>query len=124
MTGQLLYSLEDTARQLGNVSTRTVRRLIDQRLLSTCKVGRRLMVVADSVRDYVDGNIRPAHNQQCAGLNVREISTCKESAKRGTGTVSTGGKIRHTGGPVSPMQAARELAAVLELPTAGKQRPS
>ena len=124
MSGQLLYSLEDAARQLGGVSTRTVRRLIDRGDLAACRVGRRLMVVADSVESYVDDAMSPAHNCNRAVKDVREVSTCRRSVKRGTGMVSIGGKTRRTGGPVSPMQAAKELAAVLELPTVGKPRQS
>ncbi|WP_223212120.1 helix-turn-helix domain-containing protein [Thiolapillus brandeum] len=114
MSGQLLYSLEDAAEQLGGISTRTVRRLIDRGQLSTCKVGRRLMVVAESVRNYVDGNMQPAHNQPCAGKVVQEESTCQESVN----AIRTGyspARTRHIGGRASRMNAANQLAEALAL---------
>lgn len=51
----LLWSLEETAHQLGDVSKSTVRRLIHQGELSSCRVGLRLLrIPADSVRAYVE----------------------------------------------------------------------
>ena len=45
----LLWSLEETAKQLGDVSVRTVRRLIERRQLEAVKIGRRCLVVPASV---------------------------------------------------------------------------
>ena len=50
MTDTLLWSLEEAARQLGGVSTRTVRRLLEAGEIEPRRVGRRLLVCAASVR--------------------------------------------------------------------------
>jgi excisionase family DNA binding protein len=130
MTTPLLWSLEETARQLGGVSTRTVRRLLERGDLPAVRIGRRVTVPAEAVRHFITqsipaGHMEPpaaaAHNLQCAGPDVRKgVGTCrKESAIT---TVFTGAAIRRSGGPATPTQAARELAAVLEQPTEGKRR--
>ncbi|WP_456378805.1 helix-turn-helix domain-containing protein [Thiolapillus sp.] len=110
----LLWSLNEAAQQLGGVSTRTVRRLIDRGELASCRVGRRLMVVADSARSYVDGTMKPAHNQSCAGKVVQEVSTCQESANA-TRTGYSPVPIRRTGGRALRMSAASQLAEALAL---------
>ena len=53
MADELLWSLEEAARQLGGVSTRTVRRLIDSGDLTAVKVGRRITIPADVAREWV-----------------------------------------------------------------------
>ncbi|MCG6862921.1 MAG: helix-turn-helix domain-containing protein [Chromatiaceae bacterium] len=124
MTDTLLWSLEEAARQLGGISTRTVRRLLEAGEIEPRRVGRRLLVCAASVRIYVDRSGPAGQNSGRAGRDVREESTCLESAKRGTRMVSIGGRIRRTGGRRTRTQAAEELAKVLELPTDKKPRRS
>ncbi|HYN77272.1 MAG TPA: helix-turn-helix domain-containing protein [Lamprocystis sp. (in: g-proteobacteria)] len=54
MTDPLLVDLAECARQLGQISTRTVRRLIDANSIRSVRVGRRLMVTMESLREYVN----------------------------------------------------------------------
>jgi excisionase family DNA binding protein len=124
MTDTLLWSLEEAARQLGGISTRTVRRLVEVGEIEPRRVGRRLLVSAASVRDFVDRLGSTAKNWQSAGRDVQEESTCLESAKRETKMVSTGVRTRLTGGPRTRTRAAEELAKVLELPTAARPKRS
>jgi excisionase family DNA binding protein len=81
VTDTLLWSLEEAARQLGGISTRTVRRLVAVGEIEPRRVGRRLLVSAASVRDFVDRLGSKAQNWQSAGRDVQEGSTCLESAK-------------------------------------------
>lgn len=53
MTETLLWDLAETARQLGGVSERSVRRLIDRGELPKVRVGRRLLLPSAAVRAYV-----------------------------------------------------------------------
>lgn len=124
MTDTLLWSLEEAAQQLGGVSTRTVRRLLEAGEIEPRRVGRRLLVCAASVRIFVDRSGPAEENAGRVGRDVREESTCLESAKRGTRTVSIGGRIRRTGGRRTRTQVAEELAKVLELQTDKKPRRS
>jgi len=127
MTDTLLWDLTETARQLGGVSTRTVRRLIDAGDIVPKRVGRRLLVRAASVLAYLDRDMTHAHNPMCAGPDARstlEERTCQDSARRETKTGYSGGRTRLTGGHRTPRQAASELAAVLALPIGGKPRRS
>jgi excisionase family DNA binding protein len=123
MTETLLWNLDEVARQLGNVSTRTVRRMLERGELPSIRIGRAVRIPADAVREWVDQNMTHPHNQQCAGPDVRGVSTCQKSAT-GTKMVSTREKIRHTGGSATSTQVARELAAVLELSIERKPRRS
>ena len=50
----LLWNLEEAARQLGGVSPRTVRRLLERGELPTVRIGTRLLIPAESVRDWID----------------------------------------------------------------------
>ena len=134
MNDALLWSVDEAARQLGGVSSRTVRRMIERGELPAVRVGRRVTVPADAVRSFVHGTPAPthmqppaaaAHNRRRAGPDVlKGAGTCRSASKEGTRTVSTGEGIRRTGGSASPIQAARELAAVLGQRTAGKRRRS
>ena len=122
MSQALLWNLEEAARQLGDVSTRTVRRMLERGDLPTVRIGRSVRIPAEAVRTWVDRNMTIPHNGISAGPAMRKgESTCRESAP-GSGMDSTGGRARHTGGSVSPIRAAEELAAVLELPTAKKRK--
>jgi excisionase family DNA binding protein len=117
----LLWSLEETAQQLGDVSVRTVRRLIERRQLEAVKIGRRCLVVPASVMALVEQQQQSRHNPRRAGDVLGGHSTCQ---KRTTAMVYVNEKARHTGGRVSPTPAADALAAVLGLPAARKPKPS
>lgn len=114
MPEQILWSLDETARQLGGLSTQTVRRMVDRGDLPVIKIGRAVRIPAAAVHQWVANNMRPAHNQGCAGPGVRrkEVNACRTDVK----IVPIGG--RHT-----PTQAARELGNLLERRIARKQRP-
>lgn len=47
---RLLYSIQDAAWVLGNVSQNHVRDLIKEKVLDKVTIGRRVMVSADSIR--------------------------------------------------------------------------
>lgn len=113
MDEQLLWDIEETARQLGGVSTRTVRRLIMRGELPAVRVGRRVSVPAAGVHTYIERNMQPAHNTPRAEPGVRE---------GGNNACHTVARNPPSGGSITSMQAAKELAAVLELPIARKQR--
>jgi excisionase family DNA binding protein len=61
-TAPLLWSIEETARQMGGVSTRTVRRMIDRRELPTVRVGRRVCIPSADVQRYVTQHTATPHN--------------------------------------------------------------
>jgi excisionase family DNA binding protein len=73
----LLWSLEETARQLGDVSVRTVRRLIERRQLQVVKIGRRCLVVPASVEAFVEQQ-QSRHNPPRAGDVLGGNSTCQK----------------------------------------------
>ena len=120
MADALLWSLEETARQLGDVSTRTVRRMIDRREIFTKKVGRRRMVIAASVRAWLDEDMTTAHTVQSVGRDVQGVKACQKHAGESR-TASTVDRIRRTTGPASSIRAAKELADLLA-PKATKKR--
>ena len=125
MSKPLLWNLNETARQLGGISTRTVRRLVAAGELTRVRIGRRVLIPDQSIQAYIERNMYLAHNDDCVGPDVQqsmETSTCQENAKTETRTVFTGVRTRRTGGLVSPTQAAKDLAAVLELPTERKRK--
>lgn len=112
MTDALLWDLKEAARQLGGVSTRTIRRLIERRELPAVRVLGRVCVPAAAVREWIDRKMQPAHNQECAGPGVRkEVKACHTVAK-----------IVPFGGSASSTQAAKELDALLEQRTARRPR--
>lgn len=112
MTDALLWNLEETARQLGNVSSRTVLRMIARGEIATKKVGRRRMVVSQSVRDWLDGDLQPTHTTNCVGRDVRGVNVCQKHAN-GKATASTADRIHRTGGQATSTQVAKELADLL-----------
>ncbi len=57
MNETLLWDLAETARQLGGVSTRTVRRLVQQQKIAGARVRSCVMVRPESVRAYLDQQI-------------------------------------------------------------------
>ena len=110
----LLWSLTETAHRLGGISPRTVRQMIAAGDIRAQKIGRRVLVVADSVHQYLDMDRTLTHTSPCAGEAVQPggLHTCQESAKE-IRTGSTPAQIRRTGGPVSPNPMADLLAEVL-----------
>jgi len=112
MTDALLWDLEEAARQLGGVSTRTIRRLIERRELPAVRVLGRVCVPAAAVREWIDRKMQPAHNQECAGPGVRkEVTACHTVAK-----------IVPFGGSASLTQAAKELDVLLARRIARKRK--
>ena len=110
MTETLLWDLAETARQLGGVSERTVRRLIDAGAIARVRIGRRVLVLADSVKAHLDRAAADSDNHHRAGPDVREKSTCRIDAR----------KVRF-GGSVTPIRAASELDDLLARPTGGRR---
>lgn len=121
MMDTLLWDLTEAARQLGGVSTRTVRRLIEQGALQSKKVGARLMVRPESVRSYLDQDITLGNNPACAGRDVREIVTCR-SASNEIRTDCIGARGRRTGGRPTQTLAVRELDALLARKSDGRRK--
>jgi len=111
-TAILLWSLDEVARQLGGVSVRMVRRLIDSGDLPICRVGRLVRIPSDSVRDYISRMTEEAHNRHCT-----ESVTWK-----GNLPCHTDAKTRRTGGSNTPTQAANQLIDLLKQLTPAKQR--
>jgi len=108
----LLWSLDEVARQLGGVSVRTVRRLVENGILPVCRVGRLVRIPSDFVREYVACMTQGMHNPSCA----------ESGAWKGKKPWSTDETIPRSIGVVSPMQAARELDALLARPTAARPK--
>ncbi len=113
----LLWSLSETARQLGGLSVRTVRRMLARGELPTVKVGRTVKIPASAVREWVGRNMASADAWQGAGKAVRgqekyiSLSARRDGTKKGASNVPT----RRTGGPRSWTNAADQLAVVLGL---------
>jgi excisionase family DNA binding protein len=121
MTDTLLWDLAEAARQLGGVSTRTVRRLIERGEFQGKKVGARLMVRSESVRSYLDAGMTLGDNPCCAGPDVRETSICG-SANNEIRTDCSNGRIRRTGGRHTRTLAVRELDALLAPKSDGRRK--
>ncbi|MGI0015429.1 MAG: helix-turn-helix domain-containing protein [Nitrososphaera sp.] len=104
MRDTLLWSVEEAAHQLGEISIRTIQRLIDRGELPLVKVGRRVMIPVSAIREWIDQQAQSAHNQQGAGPGVRskEKSACHTDAK-----------IVPFGGYRTPTQMGKELDALL-----------
>ncbi|MDD2770363.1 MAG: helix-turn-helix domain-containing protein, partial [Methylococcus sp.] len=81
MTLPLLLSLQDAAQQLGGVSARTVRRMIEAGELPAVRVRGRLTVPLASIQAWVAGQIQTPHNQPCAGHVLKENITCLTNEK-------------------------------------------
>jgi hypothetical protein len=106
----LLWSLEETAKQLGGVSVRTIRRMLEQRKIMPVYVLGRVLVAVDSVNAFVASQAQQVHNPECVGsVAWKGNDPCYENAK-----------AHRTGGQTTPMQAAKELDALLEQVTRRK----
>ena len=100
----LLWSLQEAARQLGGISTRSVRRMIDAGELPAVPVRRSLKVPVAAVHKWVEQNMLRAHNMSSAGPSVhKEESTCHTVAK-----------IVPYGGQVTQTTAGKELDDLLK----------
>ena len=110
----LLWDLKEAARQLGEISVRTVRRMLDRGELPKVRVGKSIKIPAASIHNWVAQQASLAHNTYCVGSGVRqqEVNVCHINAK----TAASGGRT-------SPTQAAKELDALLEPRTARRRRP-
>lgn len=113
---ELLWTIDETSRRLGGVSPRTVRRMIDRGELPAVRIGRRVMIPVEDVRDWL------ARQKDGGGPAKRNREGAWHENKTGMG--STGAATRRTGGLRTPTQAAADLAAVLEHPTKRKPRDS
>ncbi|PIQ10842.1 MAG: hypothetical protein CO125_03800 [Hydrogenophilales bacterium CG_4_9_14_3_um_filter_59_35] len=107
----LLWSIKEVAQQLGDISTRSVRRMIERGDLPTVPVGRRVTVPSDAVRAWVEQNIRSVHNYD-AGQGVQKEGTCQNAKEIRTDFPNV--LILRTTGRPTPTQTARELDALLE----------
>lgn len=104
MSDALLWNLDEAARQLGGISTKTVRRLAQQGAFPLVKVGRRALIPALAVANWVNNNqqARPAQeNEPCHSTNE---------------AVSGGSASRH--------QTATSYGKLLKLPTEGRRKNS
>lgn len=108
---RLAYSIPEAAQKLGGVSARTVHRLIARGQLATCRVGRRVLVPAQALRDYVGRQYEIAHNPNCA----------EPVAWKGTKPCYFNAQGRRSGMSVTGTGAANELSVLLARLTNGKQ---
>src|SRR5271169_5662153 len=108
----LLWTLSETALQLGGVSIRHVRRMLERREISYVRVGRLVKVVPESVHEYVASRMVPAHNHARVG----------PLALKGDDQCYTNAKTHRTGGQATPTQPAKELDVLLIQLTKRKQR--
>jgi hypothetical protein len=102
MPDALLWSLEEAARQLGGISTKTVRRLAQQGAFPLVKLGRRAMIPVLAATAWVNNN-HPARPTQ-------EERTCHST----NAAASTGS--------ASQTQTAASYGKLLRLETARKRR--
>ncbi len=124
MAETILLTLKEAAEQM-RVSSRTIRRLIESGDLVAIPVRRSLRIRREDLCSYVDGLARLSHTAKCAGPDVlKEVSTCRESAIRGTRTASIVGLTPRLGGRRTPTQAEKELDVLLEQATVKKQKRS
>ena len=98
----LLWNLEEVARQLGGISTKTVRRMTATGQLPIVRIGRRALIPAAAVADWV------SHNQQARPAQEKEKCHSTNAVK--------------SGGSDSPRQTAEKYGKLLQLPTDGKRR--
>ena len=109
-----LIDIDAAAVDLGNISPRTVRRLIADGELQAVKIrGCAPRVVAASIRAYIERQ-SGAHNPDGAGQALHGARQC-QSAQRETKTAFTSGPIHRTGGQAGQAEAAKRLAARLGL---------
>lgn len=120
MTNPLLWDLNETASQLGGVSVRHVQRMIERGEIDSIKLGRRRMVVSESVQRWLDSQATQAHDSDRVRPDVRENKQACQHAKTGY----TSAKTRRIGGCRTPTETAAAVAKVLELPSAKRPKRS
>lgn len=108
----LLWTLNETAQQLGGVSIRTVRRMVDRGEISPVRVGRLLRILPESVHAFVAAQTEQAHNLPRVG----------SVAWKGIEPCYTNAKAHRSGGLATPTQQARELDDLLAQLTSRKQK--
>ena len=104
MPDALLWNLDEAARQLGGISTKTVRRLAQQGAFPLVKLGRRAMIPVLAATAWVNNNqhARPAQeNMECHSTNAAT-----------------------SGGSASRRQTATSYGKLLQLPTAEQRKNS
>src|SRR6185295_2483667 len=109
---RLAYSLPEAASMLGGVSVRSLQRLVARGALATVRIGRRVLVPADQLREYVAGSSKGTHNPTSA----------EPVAWKGTKPCYSNAQDRRAGTSGSGTQAAGELSVLLARLTGGKQR--
>lgn len=110
----MLWSIEETAHQLGNVSRRTVQRLLRAGELPKVKVRGATRIPPGAVIDWVARQLQLVQNPACAApVAWKENEPCHTDAM-----------THRSGGPVSQTQKAAELDALLEQLTGAKPMPS
>lgn len=107
----ILWSIEETARQLGKVSERTVQRMIADGDLLVVPVRGRIMVEVASVRQYIDNKRARARMEEMP---------CKSKIE----TDSISSQARRTGMRVIPMRADDAAAEVQARITRLRPKPS
>ena len=109
---RLAYSIQEAAAMLGGVSARSVQRLIARGVLPCVRIGRRVLVGAETLRSFIARSDEVPHNPPRAEpVAWKGTKPCYSNAQsRSSGTSGTG------------MQAARELSGLLEQLTGGKRR--
>ncbi|MBX7246354.1 MAG: helix-turn-helix domain-containing protein [Candidatus Sumerlaeaceae bacterium] len=114
MPETLLWSIRETAAQLGGVSVRTIERMIDDGELPVIYIRKRKMIAADIVRQWL-----AAQNER-ARARMEETRPCREK----TAMASTNNRGRRTGTEVIPMRTDAAAAAVRERIAKLKRGPS
>ena len=104
MADVLLWSIAETARQLGGVSTRTIERLINDGDLPIIYIRKRRMVEAEVVRRLIT-----VQNER-ARARMEEIKPCQEKIAM----ASTNSRAHRTGTGAIPMRTESAAAAVRE----------
>ena len=120
MTDPLLVDLAECSRLLGQISTRTVRRLIETNAIRSVRVGRRLMVTMESLREYVDHGNPDNHTPGRVEPDARESVTGR-TANNGIGLVSTNAAAWGTGGYRTSKSTGDGLAEARERPIGNRK---
>ena len=103
MPETLLWSIAETARQLGGVSKRTIERMIEDGELSVIRIRKLRMIEADVVRRWLSAQNDHARARM-------EERPCQEK----TVTASTSNRGRRTGTGAIPMRTDAAADAVRE----------
>lgn len=109
----LLRSLQETARQLA-VSTRTVRRLLAEGALPLVRIGGAVRIPSAAVRALIEARAAPLQT----GPSAWPATYANHNEKTTWPIVA---KVPHIGGSACST-AARELDALLKLPTAARRK--